>query len=165
MANPENQSGNSEGSEGNGQWGLDPRTGQYPQYPEYQQYAQYQPGYGGYPGVQSGGGQDRFWGALFDFSFTKYATPSIIKFAYVLGFAFIALVWAIYALVVIVGLANEIGAGGAFLGLVIAAVLTLGALFTLMTMRMMLEFYLSNIRIAQAAQNIDQRTARREAGN
>lgn len=162
MTNPENSAGNSnegnsEGAEVNGRWAQDPRTDQYPtylQYPQNQQYPQYQPG----------AGQDSFWSALLDFSFTKYATPSIIKFAYALGFAFIALVWVIYALFVIIGLANAVGAGGAILGLLVAAVLTLGALFTLMTMRMMLEFYLSNIRIAQAAQSIDQRAARREAG-
>jgi hypothetical protein len=125
-----------------------------------------QPAFGAYPTGPTGptaptGPRDSFWSALFDFSFTKYATPSIIKFAYALGFVFIALTWVVYALFVIVGMGSELGAGGVLLGLVIAVVLTVGALFTLMMMRMMLEFYLSNIRIAQAAQSIDERDAGR----
>lgn len=40
-------------------------------------------------------------------------------------------------------------------------VVTVGALFSLMMMRMMLEFYLSNIRIAQSAQRLEQQAAYR----
>ena len=45
------------------------------------------------------------------------------------------------------------------LSIVSAVIITVGTLFMLMMMRMMLEFYLSNIRIAQSAQSIDERQA------
>lgn len=151
-----NDSGSPEGQRGTGGTGGG-RWAQYGTVPGPQ-------GPGAYPAVpapQPPAGQDSFWSALFDFSFTRYATPSIIRFAYALGFAFIALVWVAYVCFVVFGLAHELGAGGLLLGLILAVVVTLGALFALMSMRMMLEFYLSNIRIAQSAQRIEQQTAYR----
>lgn len=128
---------------------------------------------GGYPsfgasprndtgGPPAGTGQDSLFSALFDFSFTRYATPSIIKFAYALGFAFITLIWLGYLFFVLFVPAAEFGVGGLFLGLLGVVVLTVGALFMLMSLRMMLEFYLSNIRIAQSAQSIDRRLLDRD---
>lgn len=158
------------GGNGSGRWSSQPDHGQQPrhsQQPAFGAYPAGQPGQPGQPGQQGPGTawqgtrQDTFWSALFDFSFTKYATPSIIKFAYVLGFVFIALVWVVYAIILIGGFASELGAGGVLLGLVAAVVMSVGALFSLMMMRMMLEFYLSNIRIAQSAQSIDERGAGR----
>ncbi|AHW64494.1 DUF4282 domain-containing protein [Corynebacterium glyciniphilum] len=127
--------------------------------------AQPQPGPGAYPTAPDGGAnQDSFFSALFDFSFTRYATPSIIKFAYALGFAFIALLWVGYVLFALIAPASEFGVGGFVLGLFGVVILTIGMLFMLMSLRMMLEFYLSNIRIAQSAQSIDQRLLERPGG-
>lgn len=153
-----NRWSNPSSSQSSGQSGSYPSFGAYPQGGQDQQNP-YAPngGYGQAP--QHGTNNDSLFAALFDFGFTKYATPSIIKIAYALGFVFIGLVWVLYVLGAIIGLANEAGAGGFFLGLIAAVVITVGTLFMLMMMRMMLEFYLSNIRIAQSAQSIDERQA------
>ncbi|MGN0095633.1 MAG: DUF4282 domain-containing protein [Corynebacterium sp.] len=132
-------------------------------YPSFS--AQPQPGPGAYTAAPGGGtNQDSFFSALFDFSFTRYATPSIIKFAYALGFAFIALLWVGYVLFALIAPTSEFGVGGFVLGLFGVIILTVGMLFMLMSLRMMLEFYLSNIRIAQSAQSIDQRLLERQGG-
>lgn len=115
---------------------------------------------GAYP-PEPGTAQDSFFSALFDFGFTRYATPSIIKFAYALGFVFIALMWVGYVLFALFVPANEFGVSGLMLGLFGVLILSVGALFLLMSLRMMMEFYLSNIRIAQSAQSIDQRLSDR----
>lgn len=133
-----------------------PGDNDWGQYPYNPQYGNPQPGYGA---PQQFATKDSFWTALFDFSFTRYATPSIIKLAYGLGFAMIALAWVIMVLSSIIGLTSEEGGAGFVLGLVTAAFITVAALFAMMSMRMMLEFYLSNIRIAQAAQSIEQQRA------
>jgi hypothetical protein len=138
------------------QSGATPDPGQG--YPSFGAQPQPDPAPGAYATAPGAGtGQDSFMSALFDFSFTRYATPSIIKFAYALGFAFIALLWVGYVLFALIAPASEFGVGGFVLGLLLVLVITVGMLFTLMTLRMMLEFYLSNIRIAQSAQAIDQR--------
>lgn len=170
MTTPGDSNGSSDdsatgGSGGNGgyranrwssQSGATPEPGQG--YPAFGAQPQPEPAPGAYaaaPGAGTGG--DSFVSALFDFGFTRYATPSIIKFAYALGFAFIALMWVGYVLFALIAPASEFGGAGFVLGLFGVLVITVGMLFTLMTLRMMLEFYLSNIRIAQSAQAIDQR--------
>lgn len=114
---------------------------------------------------QPGTANDSFFSALFDFGFTRYATPSIIKIAYLLGFIFIGLVWVGYVLIGFISLTSEFGVGGFFLGLLGVIVITVGVLFMLMSLRMMMEFYLSNIRIAQSTQSLDEKTVGGPQGN
>lgn len=146
--------------------GSNPNPGAFPSFGAQPQSGDDSYSYGAHaapsgPGQRVGASQDSFFSALFDFSFTRYATPSIIKFAYALGFAFIALMWVGYVLFALFVPASEFGVGGFFLGLFGIIILTVGMLFMLMSLRMMLEFYLSNIRIAQSAQAIDQRLLER----
>ncbi|MEJ6548799.1 DUF4282 domain-containing protein [Corynebacterium sp. USCH3] len=169
MTTPGDNNNSSNSNENNGEYRANrwsnPAGGDQPPngYPSFG--AQPQPGPGTYAAPMGAGArQDSFFSALFDFSFTRYATPSIIKFAYALGFAFIALLWVGYVLFALIAPASEFGVGGFVLGLFGVVILTVGMLFMLMSLRMMLEFYLSNIRIAQSAQSIDQRLLERQGG-
>ncbi|WP_291478935.1 DUF4282 domain-containing protein [Corynebacterium sp.] len=169
---PSDANGGNGGNDGNGEYranrwsnpsGGNPNPDPGQGFPSFGAQPQPEPAvYATAPG--GGAGQDSFFSALFDFSFTRYATPSIIKFAYALGFAFIALLWVGYVLFALIAPASEFGVGGFVLGLFGVFVISVGMLFMLMSLRMMLEFYLSNIRIAQSAQAIDQRLLEQRGG-
>ncbi|MCX2163400.1 DUF4282 domain-containing protein [Corynebacterium auriscanis] len=48
----------------------------------------------GGPNIQMGSKQDTFFSALFNFGFTKYVTPSLVRVLYILGIVVIVL-WAL----------------------------------------------------------------------
>ncbi len=88
--------------------------------------------------AQSGAG---FLTALFDFSFTHFVTPKLVRFVYILATIALAVAWFGYLLIAF--------AASATLGL---AVLLLGpVLFViyLALIRMTLEFYLSVVRMSE----------------
>ena len=99
-----NTPGNPPGDGGSGQgWGQQPPPpGQQPpgQQPPYGQ----QPGYGQGPGwgpqaqQQAVAEAKGFFGALFDFGFDHFVTPSIVKVVYVLGMIALVLGWLFFAL-------------------------------------------------------------------
>lgn len=102
---------------------------------------------------------DGVFKALFDFSFTKYATPSVVKVFYILGIVIGALYWIGGALFMMVagGAASSYGsndASGAIIGIVW---LIFGApvfFFYLVGLRMQLEFMIALIRTNQDTQAI-----------
>jgi hypothetical protein len=82
-----------------------------------------------------------FFGSLFDFSFTSFVTPKIIKVVYVLEVVFVVLA---YVVVTIGALSANGGAGVAVL--LFGA---LGAILYLALLRMVLEFFLGVYRMSQ----------------
>jgi len=122
-----------------------------PQYPQGQQPP---PGAGGPPAGMGGpppgaGGQPPAWqppkmsffGALFDFGFNHFVTPSIIKVIYILGLVGIALAYLFF---VISGFATDTA-----LGIITLLLGPLVALLYLAFFRMMLEFYVAVIRMSE----------------
>lgn len=122
------------------------------------------PDYSGYPatgigtGTGNGTGRDAgFFSALFDFSFRKYATPSIMKIVYILVTVVMvlgALVWTITGAAGVFDVDPGLGVLFLLLGvpfILVALVLQL-ALF-----RVLLEASLALIRSAQSLQNLEQR--------
>lgn len=122
------------------------------------------PDYSGYPatgigtGTGNGTGRDAgFFSALFDFSFRKYATPSIVKIVYILVTVVMvlgALVWTITGAAGVFDADPGLGVLFLLLGvpfILVALVLQL-ALF-----RVLLEASLALIRSAQSLQNLEQR--------
>lgn len=120
--------------------------------------------YSGYPatgigtGTGNGTGRDAgFFSALFDFSFRKYATPSIVKIVYILVTVVMvlgALVWTITGAAGVFDVDPGLGVLFLLLGvpfILVALVLQL-ALF-----RVLLEASLALIRSAQSLQNLEQR--------
>lgn len=82
-----------------------------------------------------------FFGALFDFSFTSFATPSIVKIVYVLAMVFLVLGWLGISIVIM----TDSVAGG-------LAALILGLIplvVYLAFVRMTLEFYYSVVRMSE----------------
>ena len=112
------------------------------------------------PPVTTGTHRDQLFSSLFDFGFTRYATPSIVKIAYALGVIALGLAWLVAIITVLFGMAvGDAGAGDFILGLVGLVLLTVWMVFLLMLLRMGLENFLSNVRIAQATQAMDYRQA------
>lgn len=128
-----------------------PNYGQQQQPPPYGQPPTGQPpasgsGYTAYPSgpgpAMPAAGRKGFLGALFDFSFTSFVTPTIVKFVYILITIGLALA---YLLLVIVGFAGDTPAAG-------VVVLLLGwipFLVYLALARMTLEFYFALVRMSE----------------
>ena len=103
-----------------------------------------------YPGMGSsglGGGQGQvtspggFFSALFDFSFTRFITPMIIKFVYILATAAIGLAYVFMVAVTM----SQNPAGGLLL-LILGPVI---AIIYLAFIRMTLEIYLAVVRMSE----------------
>jgi hypothetical protein len=126
--------------------GQHPSGGQYPPggYPT-------QPGQGGamppYPSSghrMDGGGGDGsggFFAALFDFSFSRFVTPMIVKLVYVLATIALGLLYIVF---VIGAFSQSAGAG---IGVLIVGAIV--ALIYLAFIRMTLEFYYAIVRMSQ----------------
>ncbi|WP_408926047.1 DUF4282 domain-containing protein [Corynebacterium sp. YSMAA1_1_F7] len=148
-------------------YGQTDQTAQYDQFgqaDQYNQTAQPQgaPGFAAYPNQQmantTGVDKDGFFSALFDFSFTRYATPSVVKVLYVLLMIVVVL---FLLLILIAGLAALTEDGSAILVLLIGLPLAgLGGIAWLAFYRVGLEVAISVIRTAQSVQSIDERQAR-----
>ena len=97
------------------------------------------------PGPQGDRPDDRragFFKALFDFSFTHFATPKIVKFAYVLLTILLAVGYLIF---VVAGFAGDEPA----VGLVVLVLGGVGFIVYLALIRMTLELYLSIVRMSE----------------
>jgi hypothetical protein len=82
-----------------------------------------------------------FFTALFDFSFTNFVTPILVRFVYLLATVALVASWLIF---VIVGFTQNVGTG--------LAALILGPIFVIIylaVIRMTLEFYLSVVRMSE----------------
>jgi hypothetical protein len=100
--------------------------------------------YGSSPYGGSGGGQPPskgFFGALFDFSFSTFITPMIVKAVYILSVIVLGLVWLVWLAV-----AFSQSAG---LGLVVLIIGPIGVIIYLAFIRMTLEFYLAIVRMSE----------------
>ena len=97
--------------------------------------------YGGQGIGSADGGSGGFFAALFDFSFSRFVTPMIVKFVYVLATIALAISYVVF---VIAGFDNSAAAG--------ITILILGAavaLIYLAFIRMTLEFYYAIVRMSQ----------------
>ncbi len=82
-----------------------------------------------------------FLPALFDFSFTHFVTPKLVRFVYLLATIALAVMWLFW---LFVGFSR--GAGAGFAVLVLGPVLLV---IYLAVIRMTLEFYLSIVRMSE----------------
>jgi hypothetical protein len=82
-----------------------------------------------------------FFKALFDFSFTTFITPKVVKFVYILATVLLVATWLIWSLLL---LARSPGLGVVALLLGAVAVILYLAL-----VRMTLEFYLAIVRMSE----------------
>ena len=102
------------------------------------------PGWG--PPPDQGGGygapaRRSSFAALFDFSFTTFATPGLIKLLYVMGMVLLVIAWLGYT---VFGFLADPGLG--FLALFLGGVLVL---FYLAFLRLILEFYFAVVRMSE----------------
>ncbi|HET9256879.1 MAG TPA: DUF4282 domain-containing protein [Pseudonocardiaceae bacterium] len=107
-----------------------------------------QPQYPGTPGAPPPAWQPQakgFFGALFDFSFNHFITPSIIRVLYILGFIGIALSYLSF---IVYGFL--LGAGPGLFFLLFGAIL---AVIELAFWRVTLEFFLSVVRMSEDIHN------------
>lgn len=119
-------------------------------------------GFQAYPNQQmansTGADQDGFFAALFDFSFTRYATPSVVKVLYIL----LMIVVGLFVLLAIIGFLAAMAQDASAIVLVLIGIplVLLGAVAWLAFYRVGLEVAVSIIRTAQSVQSIDERQAR-----
>ncbi|WP_219413185.1 DUF4282 domain-containing protein [Pseudonocardia nigra] len=121
---------------------------------------------GGQPGYPGGYGQQPGWGpppgqpgygmqpappprrgafsALFDYSFSSFATPGLVKLLYIVGSVLIVLGWLGYVIAAFT--IPEVGAMIGILTLVFGSVLVL---FMLAMLRVSLEFYFAVVRMSE----------------
>lgn len=119
-------------------------------------------GFQAYPNQQmansTGADQDGFFAALFDLSFTRYATPSVVKVLYIL----LMIVVGLFVLLAIIGFLAAMAQDASAIVLVLIGIplVLLGAVAWLAFYRVGLEVAVSIIRTAQSVQSIDERQAR-----
>jgi hypothetical protein len=82
-----------------------------------------------------------FFGALFDFSFSTFITPMIVKAVYILSVIVLGLVWLVW---LIAAFSQNAG-----LGLVVLIIGPIGVIIYLAFIRMTLEFYLAIVRMSE----------------
>lgn len=119
-------------------------------------------GFEAYPNQQmansTGADKDGFFAALFDFSFTRYVTPSVVKVLYILLMIVIGLVVLLAIIGFLAAMAQD--ASAIVLALIGIPLVLLGAVAWLAVYRVGLEVAVSIIRTAQSVQSIDERQAR-----
>lgn len=96
---------------------------------------------GMYPGSGQSTSPSGFFGALFDFSFTEFITPKVVRFVYILATIGLLLFYVIFT----ISAFSQSAAAG-------VAVLVLGALAVLIYLaliRMTLEFYVAIVRMSE----------------
>lgn len=119
-------------------------------------------GFQAYPNQQmansTGTENDGFFSALFDFSFTRYATPSVVKVLYIL----LMIVVGLFVLLAVIGFLAAMAQDASAIVLVLIGIplVLLGAVAWLAFYRVGLEVAVSIIRTAQSVQSIDERQAR-----
>lgn len=135
---------------------IGPENWNQQQYGYYQQQSYPQQGMP----QQAPAGDAGFFSSLFDFSFQKYATPSIVKMVYILVSVLLGLGALGWSLMLIIGMvdAMEWGDGGAgvlmFLGI---PVVLLFVLLQLALFRVLLEAGLALVRAAQSLKALENR--------
>lgn len=127
--------------------------------PQWGQAAAAQPGWqagqpvgAGPAGVSGGAGAPNVFGALFDLSFTSFATPVVTKVLYVLGLVVIGLGWLGFTL-------TTFFTSGALPGLMVLLLGGVVALFYLIFLRVTLEFYFAVVRMAEDIRQMRNRSS------
>lgn len=119
-------------------------------------------GFQAYPNQQmantTGTDNDGFFAALFDFSFNRYVTPSVVKVLYILLMIVVGLVVLLAIIGLLAAMAQD--ASAIILALIGIPLVLLGAAAWLAVYRVGLEVAVSIIRTAQSVQSIDERQAR-----
>lgn len=82
-----------------------------------------------------------FFRALFDFSFTEFITPKIVKLVYILATVVLILGWFVFMVAAF--------SQSALAGLFVLVVGAIGVIVYLALIRMTLEFYLSIVRMSE----------------
>ncbi len=118
-----------------------------PPYPESNPSGQPSNPYGSMPPAPPTESVDAagFFKALFDFSFTTFITPKVVKFVYILATVFLVLGWLFFMIAMF---SDSAGAG--------LAVLLLGPILLIIYLaliRMTLEFYLAIVRMSEDIHN------------
>ena len=143
------------------QFGQDQQFGGYGQDQQFGAYGQNQAAFGAYPQQQTpiaGAKKDSFFSALFDLSFTKYATPSVAKTVYIISMVVIGL-YTLFGIIACLALLADGGPEAVF-GLIfgVPIVLLLG-LTMLALFRVSLEVSVAQIRTSEAAMSMNNRLA------
>jgi len=145
-----------QGYQGQDQGYQPPAQGYQPQEQAYQDQARWQTAVpsmpAARPGQVRGAGEKGFIGSLFDFSFSSFVTPKIIKVLYVLFTIWTTLVALI---LLIVGFRTGGVAGGLFMLIVIIPIYVL---LTLGVYRIILEAFMVIFRIYEETKKISERT-------
>ncbi|WP_110181029.1 DUF4282 domain-containing protein [Nocardioides solisilvae] len=105
-----------------------------------QGYAAYGGGYGD-PGVPQGPQAKGFFASLFDFSFSSFITPTVVKAVYALSVGLLTLFWLFFVL------AAFIDSPAAGIGVLVVGPLIL--VLYLCLIRMTLEFYVAVVRMSE----------------
>ncbi len=95
----------------------------------------------GQPQPPSASDAKGFFGALFDFSFSHFITPIIVKVVYVLATIALVLGWLVF---LIAGFSQSVG-----LGVVVLILGPIAVIIYLAFIRMTLEFYLAIVRMSE----------------
>lgn len=120
-----------------------PYGGGYGQQPQWGQQPPAGVGPGGYPGPPPSSDTNPF-AALADFSFTKFATPGLIKLLYIVGTVLLVLFWLG---AMISAFTNPFGGIGP--GLLVLVLGGIGVVFYLMFLRVTLEFFYAVVRMSE----------------
>lgn len=116
-------------------------------YGETQAYGGGQGGYPAYggsygdPNLPQGPSGKGFFGSLFDFSFTSFITPKVVKVVYALAVGLLVLLWLFFLVAAFVE-----GAGGGLAVLIIGPPVLI---LYLCLIRMTLEFYVAIVRMSE----------------
>jgi hypothetical protein len=101
----------------------------------------------GLGGAQMQADGRNFFAALFDYSFSSFATPGLIRVLYIIGTVLIGLGWLFYTI------SFGFLLGGALAGLLLLIFGGIGALFALAFLRINLEFYYAVVRMSEDIHN------------
>ena len=96
-----------------------------------------------YGGAPTSSADASFFRALFDLSFTRFITPMIVKFVYVLMIVVIAIVYLFYAILLFQAGSSSIGV------LWLLVIGPIASVLWLAIARMTLEFYLAVVRVSE----------------
>lgn len=136
-----------------GQYGEQPAYGQpttpYGTQAPYGGSGSYPPAYGDPSGMGGMGGtggpqgttEKGFLASLFDFSFSSFITPKVVKFVYALSVVVLVSVWVVFLI------GSFVTSPGA--GLMVLVLGPIGLLLYLCFIRMTLEFYVAVVRMSE----------------
>ena len=132
-------------------WGPPPQHPGYGPPPGYGGQPQQPAGYGSQPGHGPGAGiqgtqEANPFAALFDLSFSRFATPGLIRIIYIIGMVLLGLMWIGYVL-------TGFLSGSSILGLIALVGGAIFVVFAIAMLRVSLEFYYAVVRMSEDIHN------------